>query len=472
MAGFVGRQTELKALDQALERIRAKANDPEPGKLLFIRGRRRVGKSRLVEEFLRRSGVPSLFFTASRSVNRELDAFVSAIAASGFSATEELSGTKLSDWDAALSLLALALPDDKPSVVVIDEFPYLIEGDESIEATFQKMWDRVLQKKPLLLLLVGSDLAVMEMLNTHDRPLFQRGTDMVVPPLTPVEVGEIIGAASAADAFDGYLLTGGMPMLCDEWPSGNGALAYLETILSEPASILLTGAARTLEAEFPTDALARDVLGAIGSGERTFTNIKNQQQGLNDVSLTRSLDLLVSKRIVSRDVPLSTKPGNEPRYRIVDPYLQFWLRFIGSHLDEIDRGRSDLVLERIRTDWTTWRGRAVEPIVRQALERLLTVQGVKVGAVGAYWTRTNIPEVDIVVTDSTSKSRSISFAGSIKWRENQQFSQGDLVALAADVAKIPGANHFTPLIAVGRAGVSAKGASMSFSADDLIEAWQ
>lgn len=472
MAGFVGRERELEVLARALERVRAAGADPEPGKLLFVRGRRRVGKSRLVEQFLKQAGVPSVFFTAARRGTRELATFVAEIAISRLPNTEELPGTEPPDWDAALALLALALPDDTPSVVVIDEFPYLLEGDPSIEATFQKMWDRVLKKKPVLLLLVGSDLAVMEILNTHDRPMFQRGTDMVIPTLTPVEVGEIISAPSAADAFDAFLLTGGMPMLCDEWPTGKRAIEYLEDVLSEPASMLITGASRTLDAEFPTDALAREVLSAIGSGERTFTNIKGAAGGLNDVSLTRSLEILTAKRMVSRDLPISTKPSKEPRYRIVDPYLQFWLRFVGNHLDEIDRGRSDLVLDRIRVDWTTWRGRAIEPVVRLALERILTAGGSKVGAVGAYWTRTNTPEIDIVVADAAPRAKSISFAGSIKWRETQAFDQGDLTELTVDAAKVPGVVKTTPLIAVGRVGVTAKGAAMALSAEDLIEAWR
>ncbi len=472
MARFVGRQTELDTLARALERVRAGTTDPEPGKLIFIRGRRRVGKSRLVEQFLKQAGAPSIFFTASRRGPRELATFVTEIAGSKLPNTQELPGTELPDWDAALSLLGLVLPDDTPSVVVIDEFPYLLQEDSNIEATFQKMWDRVLKKKPVLLLLVGSDLAVMEMLSTYGRPLFQRGTDMVVPALTPVEVGEIIGADSAATAFDAFLITGGMPMLCDEWPSGKTALAYLGEVLAESSSMLITGGSRTLDAELPTDAFAREVLSAIGSGERTFTNIKAAAGGLNDVTLTRSLETLTAKRIVSRDLPVSTKMSKEPRYRIVDPYLQFWLRFIGSHFDEIDRGRSDLVLARITNDWSTWRGKAVEPVVRLALERILTAQGTKVGVVGAYWTRTNIPEVDIVVADGSPRAKAISFAGSIKWRESAKFDQSDLAALTADAAKIPGVSSTTPLIAVGRVGVNAKGAALSFSAEDLIEAWK
>ena len=75
-----------------------------------------------------------------------------------------------------MRVLAAGVEDDEPVIVVIDEFPYLVDDDPEVEATFQKLWDRVLSKKPILLILVGSDLAAMEALNDYDRA-FQRGTE-------------------------------------------------------------------------------------------------------------------------------------------------------------------------------------------------------------------------------------------------------------------------------------------------------
>ena len=92
------------------------------------------------------------------------------------------------------------------------------------------------------------------------------------------------------------------------------------------------------------------------------TSIARAAGGLYASSLGRSLELLIAKRIVVRDIPLSTAPSKEARYRVADPYLSFWLRFIGPHLAEIERGRGDRVLARARRDWAAWRRRAIEPI--------------------------------------------------------------------------------------------------------------
>jgi hypothetical protein len=471
MGGFVGRQKELDTLVNALSRVGSHMNHGTPGLCMFVRGRRRVGKSRLLEVFIERAEVPHLFFTASQQGGRELRLFAEEAVTSSLSNVQAFAGVTPDTWDGALTLLNAALPADQVSVVVIDEFPYLTDGDPSIEGTFQKHWDRHLSKKPVLLLLVGSNLAAMEALNTPGRPLFERGTEMVVPPLSPREVADIVSSPTAEEAFDAYLITGGMPMLCDEWPTGATVDEYLEAVLDESSSRFVTGALRSLDAEFPTGALARDILTQIGSGEMTFSNIARAAGGLQATSLNRGLEILTSRRIVVRRVPLSTKPSRDARYRVTDPYMQFWLKFVGPYLPEIDRGRGDRTLERARLSFSSWRGRAIEPIVREALQRLLPINGIDAGAVGGYWTRTNVPEIDLIGADREPVARSITFAGSIKWLDTAPLAQADFNELVTDAQLVPGIDASTPLIAVSRTVVTAKGAALSLGPEDLLSAW-
>ena len=471
MGSFVGRERELASLAALLNRVERHRGDGSPGQCVFVRGRRRVGKSRLLEEFIERSGVAHLFFTASQQGDRELRLFAEEALDSTLHNARVFAGVTPDSWDGALRLLDASLASDHPSVVIIDEFPYLHDGDPSIEGTFQKHWDRYLAKKPVLLVLVGSNLAAMESLNTPGRPLFERGVEMVVPPLNPREVARIVNAPTPEAAFDAYLVTGGMPMVCEEWPSGASAEQYLRGVLDEPSSMFVTGALRSLDAEFPTEALARNVLGQIGSGETTFTTIARAAGGLQATSLNRGLEILTTRRIVVRQVPLSLKPSKEARYRVNDPYLQFWLRFVGPYLPEIDRGRGDRTFERAWRSFRSWRGRAVEPVVREALARLLPINGIDAGVVGGYWTRTNVPEVDLIGADREPVARSITFAGSIKWLDDAPFNQGDLNELASDARRVPGVTPSTPLVAVSRTGVNATGAALTLDPATLLAAW-
>ena len=105
-------------------------------------------------------------------------------------------------WTANLILSA-----DQPSMVVFDEMPYLAREDPGFEGILQKSFDRTLSRLPVLLVLIGSDLAMMEALNTYGRPFYQRGTEMIVPPLNPAEVASMLGVGPA-EAIDAFLLTG------------------------------------------------------------------------------------------------------------------------------------------------------------------------------------------------------------------------------------------------------------------------
>ena len=471
MARFVGRTSELAEL----ARLAASPTkgDERPGRALLIRGRRRVGKSRLVEEFLDRSGLPYVFFTAStRSTTEEIELFVQEVAASNLPGAPLFQDVQVASWDAALRLLIAALPHDSPGVIVFDELPYLTSSDPAFEGTLQRVFDRDLSRLPVLLIGIGSDLAMMEALNSYGRPFHQRATEMVIPPLSPAEVGELLDLAPA-DAFDAYLITGGLPLVCEDWEQGQTVWEYLESALSRPTSPLLVSGERALAAEFPPGAQARSILEVIGSGETTFAAISRRAR-VRESSLSRALSTLTGKRAVAAETPLSTLRSRETRYRVADPHLRFWLAFLGPGFAEIERGRGDRVLARIRTSWDSWRGRAVEPVVREALDRLgagaLDLGDVPPPVVGGYWTRTNDIEIDVVLADRAPVAKRILGVGSIRWRERSPFDMADYAALTHHRSRLPGASADTPLLAVSRVASSITGVTVLTPAE-LITAW-
>ena len=249
---------------------------------------------------------------------------------------------------------------------------------------------------------------------------------------------------SAAEAFDAFLVSGGLPLILDEWPHAASASAYLAEAVTDPTSALLISGERALAAEFPEDAQARRVLGAIGAGERTHALI-GRAADLPTASLSRALRLLTDKRIVEALTPLSTQPSRETRYIVADPHLRFWLAFIGPYLPEIERGRGDLTLARINRSWTSWRGRAVESIVRESLRHMPDALPEHTNAVGGYWTRSNDPEIDIVCADREPIAKKITAVGSIKWLDTKRFDSHDLTRLHLHRAQLPGADENTRL---------------------------
>jgi AAA+ ATPase superfamily predicted ATPase len=469
---FIGRQRELALLGRTLERATKGGRAGRPGRAMLVRGRRRVGKSRLAEEFVERAGVPYLYFTASaqRSAVADLRLFTAAGAASSLPGARLFDSQQPADWDAALSLLAAALPRDSPSIVVLDEMPFLIASDPGFEGSLQKVFDREFARLPTLILCIGSDLAMMEAVNAYGRPFHQRASEMVIHPLTPADVAGMLDL-SAAEAFDAYLVSGGLPLILDDWPHGASVEDYLTNALADPTSPLIVSGERALAAEFPAESHARLVLGAIGSGERTYSLIARAADGMSAATLSRALRLLTTKHVVDAMTPLSTRPSKETRYIVADTHLRFWLAFIGPYLAEIERGRADLTMARVRTSWTAWRGRAIEPVVRESLFRLIegpVPEGT--GAVGGYWTRSNDPEIDIVCADREPIARRITAVGSIKWLENRAFDQRDLSRLIVHRSQLPGADDKTPLLAVARAGVAVSDV-IPVGPEALLAAW-
>ncbi|MFD4432791.1 ATP-binding protein [Nocardia sp. NPDC058497] len=468
---FVGRWRELRTLDDALAGIRASIGTSKPGRCLILRGRRRIGKSALIEEFAQRSAVPYVFYTSEIGFGTDpLDEFADTVAQSSLPDAEIFTEAFPGNWTAALRQLASILPADEPSMVVLDELPYLMDESGAFESVLQRAWDRELCRKPVLLILIGSDLAMMQALTSYGRPFHQRGSEMRLGPLNPADVAAMSGLDPAA-AFDATLITGGLPIICARWRAGEDMWSFLERELADPVSPLIVSAQLSLAAEFPDQTLARQVLSAIGSGERTFTNIARAAGGLAHTSLSRAVNLLVDKGIVAAELPISLTPSKDRRYRITDSYLRLWLTFLGPYLPELDRMRSDLTVDRIRRGWTSWRGRAIEPLIRDSLARLLPAAGIPaVPAVGGYWTRTNDVEIDIVGADRAPVAKELAFLGSIKWLENSPFDTHDLTALQNHRFRLT--DDPIPLIAVTRSGASTTHLAAVFTPADLIAAWQ
>jgi uncharacterized protein len=473
--GFVGRARQLARLSSHLEWVESGGAD-QRGRCVLLRGRRRVGKSRLVEVFCGQSNLPVFWFSCTHGEDpaQERAQFVSELSASSLLNAAVVGDDVPGSWHVAFRRLADALSDDQPAIVVIDEIPWLTQQDPAAEGALQTVWDRYLSRKPVLLVLVGSDLAMMEHLSSYGRPFHQRAIEMVLDPLDPADVADML-RLSAADAFDAYVITGGLPLICQEWPKKMAWRRYLNEAFADPTSALIVSGERIMAAEFPSASRARDVLEVIGDGERTFSRIAGRLGGAQPLApgtLNGALTTLLDKRVIAVGEPLSLRPApKERRYRVDDPFLRFWLRFVAPALPAIERGRGDLALRAVDDGWMAWRGRAIEPIVRHALGQLMPNDDFPdAGVVGGWWNRQNNPEVDLVAVDNAVNPQTLAFVGSIKWRDKAPFDRSDLADLARVAALVPGADSRTPLVAVSRSGFTVTDLAATFTPDTLLAA--
>jgi uncharacterized protein len=475
---FWGRARELQRLHDELDRVRASGS----GRMLALRGRRQVGKSRLLTEMVERAGVPYLFTTAVKHgvVRMQLEQTMLDLHTSRhpLPAADAAFAAPATSWIDLFARLPIAL-GGQPAIVVLDEFPWAAEADPALEAILQNAWDRALEHLPLLLVLVGSDLAMMERLTEHDRPLYGRAHEMVVAALDPTETAQALGDRDPVDVLDVHLTTGGYPRLLSEAARHPDVRSFVVVQLHDDQSPLSITGQRMLDAEFRDAEQARTVLEAIGSvevGHSTFSSAVGNLGGDDSAktAVTRALKPLVDvKKVVAIDVPVGTDPSRTRtrRYRIVDPYLRFWFRYCRPHLADIARGRDDIAVDRYDRDYSSWRGKTIEPLVHEAVARLARLDGrfAALEQVGAWWDRTGSHEYDIA---GVAADRTVAWLGTIKWRPHQPVSSGEIVALAEGRASVPGAAR-ARLLAVCPAGAAeGSGADATLRAADILTAWR
>lgn len=476
--GLVRRTTGMDALRSHLDAVVSHGT----GRIVALRGRRQVGKSTLVEQFVESVDVPSVYVPGiyGSSLRRQLDDATGAIVESRrpLPDAELLTQTPAASWREWFGRLAVAARSG-PVIAVLDEFPWMVTADPTLEGELQAQWDRTLEKLPILLVLIGSDVAMMEQLATHGRPLFGRLRPCAVAPLDPGEVASALPRRSAFDVFDAYLVTGGYPRLVTDLArSGLSTEEYVRASLADPYSPLVATARLTLDAEFPDAPAAYRVLAAIGSDDTANPGFSDVLSAIQDSSERKALEtattralktLTETKSLVEREAPAWAVPaGRLRRYRITDPYLRFWFRYVERRVEQISRGREDLAITAFDRDWASWRGRSVEPVVREALtllsrddERLAEVE-----AVHPWWTRDGSVEVDVV---AMTRDRS-SLVGSIKWRRERGVSAGEISALRSVRDRVPRAAD-ARIVAISPSGEIPAGADLAFGADDLLGAW-
>jgi hypothetical protein len=231
-----------------------------------------VGKSTAIERFVEHPphGTTPYFFAtgiSGGSPRRQLAAVSESVFQSlrPFPDASELFAGAPGSWRDVLARIALAAKSD-PVIAVLDEFPYFAKSDPTLEGELQAAWDRTLEKLPVLFILIGSDVSMMESLATYGRPLFGRLRPLVVQPLGPGEVSAAAPNLSPREVFEAQLVTGGYPRLVTELArSGLTASAFAEQSLNDPFSPLLTTGGIILGAEFPEPTAAAEVLAAAGA---------------------------------------------------------------------------------------------------------------------------------------------------------------------------------------------------------------
>lgn len=422
-------------LDRHLERASlADAWTSGRPELVVVQGRRRVGKSELLARWA--TGKPVAYFVAAQQLER--DQLADLGRALGPMATGFRRGRPprldLRDWEEALGAVAEAGARRRIGLV-LDEFPYLVDSNPALPSLVQRWWDRAGSKSNVVLVLAGSQQAMMRRLVSSEGALYGRPTRRLhVRPFDYYHAARFVRGWSPEDRVRLYAVAGGIPDYLEEFNPARPLHDELLRLAFTPDGRLFREAPDLLRSEFTEPRTYETILRALASGATTPGEIASRAglAGANRVS--PYLERLIDLELVERRVPPVEAAEVRPRtsqYVVADPYLRFYFALVDPWRSAIQAGQGARVLDDLWGEpFDHHVSRVFEEVARQHLRRLAGTGAIgSLAQVGFWW----FPGGDIDAAGT--RGRHLAAAGSAKWTR-EAMKPADLANLRRDAALV------------------------------------
>lgn len=365
---------------------------------VVIYGRRRVGKTALINEFCK--GKPTVYFSALNASSQEnLEALSKAIYTCQNS--DSTSAPTYRSYENALEAIT-GMAMEKRLVFVIDEYPYLAKAEKSISSRLQHIIDHSWQDSRIYLILCGSSMSFMEyQVLGYESPLYGRRTaQFKIQALTYREITEFHPELKAADQALLYGVTGGIPHYINKLDvESNLDEALLDNLFST-SSYLFEEPENLLKQELREPAIYNSVISAIAAGASRSNEISTKV-GLESGVCAKYLKVLLDLGILKKETPITEKSGKKTIYVIDDNFFRFWYRFVPRNMSVISAGRMHPVYEQaVKRFYPDYMGLVFEKMCQEYLLRYAKDLPILLSNVGQWWgtdskTRREV-QIDIV----------------------------------------------------------------------------
>ncbi|MBO4286986.1 MAG: hypothetical protein J5985_02335 [Kiritimatiellae bacterium] len=349
------------------------------------RGRRRIGKSTLIERFAMRSGarfikLEGLRPKAKMTACDELANFANQLAIQTGAET-----TVPQNWLSAFVRLERELDDKGRTVILLDEVSWMAHGDLTFAGTLKIAWDNYFKKHPKLVFVVCGSVSTWIKENIIDEGSFygRRSLDIVVPELPLSECVKFWGRAveriDAREIIDILSVTGGVPRYLEEIDPGVSANENIRRLCFRPKAILredFDEMFRDVVSRLPT--LTASIVRALVDGSLTSTEVAERLGKMKGGNVSAALDQLVEVGMVAADVGKNPVTGAAARmklYRLKDNYCRFYLKYIEPEKEAIDKGVYTLGSLDQLDGWQSVLGLAFENMVVNNTASLLQPLG-------------------------------------------------------------------------------------------------
>ncbi len=409
---FINRSRELAQLNQKTASDQAE--------LIVVYGRRRIGKTALLSHWLKgHSTVSQAYWVAHRTTSdRLLTSFSQAVSA--LIHADASPALTFQDWESALEQVFL-LARNQRLLLVIDEFPYLIQSCPELPSLLQKIWDRYHHQSQLVLAICGSHYHMMvDQFFSSRQPLFGRATgSLLVDEIPANELKGFLPKYSPDQIAQTAAVIGGVPHYLSLWNDTVPPLKNVEELVLSAATLFRHEALFLIQEELPEPRTYLAVLEALGGRHQAPVAI-SKATGIDRGHVGKYLNTLVKLRFVERvlSADLKTRKNTRTsRYEIRDPYLRFYFEFIYPHPDWIEQRRIKPLREAIQSRFDAYVGKQVfEDWARTVIRELGDQEALPFvpDEVGRAWN----PRVEIDVFAVNWKER-IALAGECKWQREK-----------------------------------------------------
>lgn len=395
---FIGRTTEQENLNREYNQDKS---------FVIIYGRRRVGKTTLIKEFIKDK--LSFYFLATEELeNQSMNRLASVVART--TNNRLLQRITFSDWLDIFQVIADYEPNKK-KVLVIDEFPYLVKTNPAFPSILQNAWDEILKDKNVMLILSGSLIAMMQKhALSYDSPLYGRRTSQM--RITSLSFKDVFKSfdLSFEKTVELYAITGGVPKYLEFFEDHYNLEDRLKDVVLSTNGFLYEEPFFLLKSESLSSLNYYSIIASIAKGNHKLGSIANDL-GLKTSELTPYLSILEDLGFIEKRTPITEKNPEKSRkglYFIADNFIRFWFHYIYPFKGELELGNMQIVLDEIHKDFIekfvafTYEDICKEIFAEECKNKNLAFTPSRIGS---YWLNDHDgdTEIDVMAIDNSNK---------------------------------------------------------------------
>ena len=395
---FIGRKEELEKLEAEYQRDES---------FVVVYGRRRVGKTTLIKEFIKNK--TAFYYLATEELEAQGMKRLAGVIGRATN-NSLLNKAVFNDWLDLFQLVADYKPNEK-KVLVIDEFPYLVKTNPAFPSILQNAWDELLKDNNVMLILSGSLIGMMlKHTLSYDSPLYGRRTVQMRLSSLPFNDVYMASGLTFERAVEQYAITGGVPKYLEFFEDGRELVDQIKDVVLNKSGFLYEEPFFLLRSESLSAVNYFSIIKTIADGNHKLGKIASTLNQ-DTSSITPYLSTLTELGFIEKRIPVTEKNPEKTRkglYFISDNFIRFWFHYVYPYKGELELDNVQIVLDEINKDFKEkFVAFAYEDICKEIFQNLCKKGSVDFvpSRIGSYWLNdiNNDTEIDVMAIDNQNK---------------------------------------------------------------------